>query len=678
MRKTLIAWGTALLGALFAWADTTAPNWKPVTQPDTIIGYYTVKDAQTQVALEADGSKLGVFSSSGECRGVAEIMQGPVGKLFQITIGVASSSEMNLSFKVWDAGSGVTYDVKEKIESVAGVETIGTIAAPSTLTCGGVIPPQPTKYMVTFDLGAHGTRTGGGELEQQVESGKSATAPTFSVGDGWEFTGWDKSFASVTSDMTVTAQYAPLPVPSSYTISYVGLEGAANTNVTTFTTNDLPLALGPVEREGYKFLGWTPWDGVIPAGTASNVTFTALWEALAPVNPDEPRVIVDPAPTAEDVVPVKAEEVTAALAYNGYLAKGDEIVGSVTVKVAKKAKVTATVQLPDGSGSKALKKFSYAGTLGENGSVELSCKKNGGTMFVTIGAKALSGKVEQGGETYAINGRLGTKDELSSVDSLLDKKVWTVALHTPSNGVPHALVNGYSALTVTGGKKGKVKVAGFLADGTKVSVSAQGTVFGSCVIVPVNAALYKGKVGGFSLKLKIEGEKIEVGNVSDWTAVVDGSAVTVKWDAVPASAKSDIGSDARFHMDAADIPFDDVVPPSADGTSTLPDGVKVDSVGGKWSLPKAGKVAFTKDKSDLDVSKFGENPAGLKLSYAAKTGAFKGSFSLYRQTAPGKLKKEKATVNGVVVKGVGYGSAVIKKTGAMPVTVGAGCGECQP
>ena len=151
--------------------------------------------------------------------------------------------------------------------------------------------------------------------------------------------------------------------------------------------------------------------------------------------------------------------------------------------------------------------------------------------------------------------------------------------------------------------------------------------------------------------------------------MVDGSAVTVKWDAVPASAKSDIGSDARFHMDAADIPFDDVVPPSADGTSTLPDGVKVDSVGGKWSLPKAGKVAFTKDKSDLDVSKFGENPAGLKLSYAAKTGAFKGSFSLYRQTAPGKLKKEKATVNGVVVNGVGYGSAVIKKTGSMPVTV---------
>ena len=476
----------------------------------------------------------------------------------------------------------------------------------------------------------------------------------------------------------VPPQVDPVEPVVTYTITYLGLEGAVNTNVTQFATNGLPLALGPVEREGWRFLGWTPWDGVIPVGTASNVTFTALWEALAPVNPDEPGVIVDPEPKAEDVVPVKAEEVTSALSYNGYLAKGDEVVGSVTVKVAKKAKVTATVQLPDGSGSKALKKFSYAGTLGENGSVELSCKKNGGTMSVTIGAKTISGTVTQGGETYVINGRLGTKEELSSVDSLLDKKVWTVALHTPTNGVPHPLVNGYSVLTVTGAKKGKVKVSGFMADGTKVSVTAQGTVFDSCVIVPVNAALYKGKAGGFSLKLKIEGEKIEVGNVSDWMAVVDGKTVTVQWDAAPASAKTDIGSGAAFGMDAADIPFDNVVVASADGTSTLPSGVKVDSVGGKWSLPKAGKVAFTKDKSDYDVTKFGENPAGLKLSYAAKTGAFKGSFSLYRQTVPGKLKKEKATVNGAVVNGVGYGSAVIKNTGSMPVTVGAGCGECEP
>ena len=533
--------------------------------------------------------------------------------------------------------------------------------------------------------------------------------------EGYRFLGWTPWDGVIpvgtASNVTFVAQWEeivePPPVPPvepiepmmTNTITYLGLEGAANPNPTTFTTNDLPLALGPVEREGYRFLGWTPWDGVIPVGTASNVTFTALWEEIVeppptppvvdppvepqpveppvpPVDPDAPGVIVDPAPTEAEAAPVKADEVTAALAYNGYLAKGDEVVGSVAVKVAKKGKVTATVQLPDGT--KALKKFSYAGTLGADGVAELACKKNGGTMSVAVGEKAISGTVKQGDETYVLAGRLGTKEALASADSLLDRKVWSVALHTPTNGVPHALVNGYSALTVAGSKKGKVKVTGFLADGTKVSVTAQGTVFGSCVIVPVNAALYKGKVGGFSLKLKIEGEKIEVGNVSDWTAAVDGRTVSVKWDAAYVSAKSDIGSGATFGLDAAAIPFDDAVLASADGTSTLPNGVKVDSVGGKWSLPKAGRVALTKDKSGLDVAKFGENPAGLKLSYAAKTGAFKGSFSLYRQTASGKLKKENATVNGAVVNGVGYGSAVIKNTGALPVTVGAGCGECQP
>ena len=71
-----------------------------------------------------------------------------------------------------------------------------------------------------------------------------------------------------------------------YQIDFKGLEGAANTNVTEFTTNDLPLVLGPVEREGWRFLGWTPNGGVIPMGTMTNVTFTANWEKL--VDPPSP------------------------------------------------------------------------------------------------------------------------------------------------------------------------------------------------------------------------------------------------------------------------------------------------------------------------------------------------------------------------------------------------------
>ena len=46
-----------------------------------------------------------------------------------------------------------------------------------------------------------------GELEQKVESGQGAVAPRVVANDGWEFTGWDKSFEKVTSDLTVTATF---------------------------------------------------------------------------------------------------------------------------------------------------------------------------------------------------------------------------------------------------------------------------------------------------------------------------------------------------------------------------------------------------------------------------------------------------------------------------------------
>ena len=42
---------------------------------------------------------------------------------------------------------------------------------------------------------------------QQVEAGKAAKAPEVPTHDGYTFTGWDKDFSNVTSNMTVTAMY---------------------------------------------------------------------------------------------------------------------------------------------------------------------------------------------------------------------------------------------------------------------------------------------------------------------------------------------------------------------------------------------------------------------------------------------------------------------------------------
>ena len=101
-----------------------------------------------------------------------------------------------------------------------------------------------------------------------------------------------------------------------------------------------------------------------------------------------------------------------------------------------------------------------------------------------------------------------------------------------------------------------------------------------------------------------------------------------------------------------------------------PDGTAIDARGGAWKLPKADTVKFTKDGGwhTPDGKDYG-NPAGLKLRYKALTGLFKGSFRVFVETDSGKSKRRSATVTGVVVQGVGYGTATVKKAGSLPVMV---------
>ena len=64
----------------------------------------------------------------------------------------------------------------------------------------------------------------------------------------------------------------------------------------------------------------------------------------------------------------------------------------------------------------------------------------------------------------------------------------------------------------------------------------------------------------------------------------------------------------------------------------------------------------------------GANVSGLKLTYTAKTGLFKGSFTVYAVKG-GKLVKNKFNVFGAVTDGIGYGTAVLKGKGSVAVAV---------
>ena len=85
-------------------------------------------------------------------------------------------------------------------------------------------------------------------------------------------------------------------------------------------------------------------------------------------------------------------------------------------------------------------------------------------------------------------------------------------------------------------------------------------------------------------------------------------------------------------------------------TEYLPFNMPVTFDGKKFHLSKAGSVSYR--KGAFVVSEGGDNnPSGLKLTYAAKTGTVKGSFKIY--TFDGnKLKKWTAKVTGIVVNGI--------------------------
>jgi uncharacterized repeat protein (TIGR02543 family) len=157
--------------------------------------------------------------------------------------------------------------------------TISNVVSNKMVTANFAI----NSYTVTFDLVGKGARTGEGELIQTVNHGSAAIAPTVVASPGWTFTGWDKVFDNISSELTVNAQYSA----ATYTVTYDAEGGAVSPPNKIVTYNAAYGTLDIPTRNGYTFAGW--WTGDNGTGTqvtqmttvsnTANHTIYAKWTA---------------------------------------------------------------------------------------------------------------------------------------------------------------------------------------------------------------------------------------------------------------------------------------------------------------------------------------------------------------------------------------------------------------
>ena len=432
-------------------------------------------------------------------------------------------------------------------------------------------------------------------------------------------------------------------------------------------------------NRGYQFVRWS--DGVkdatriieVVAGNVERVIFAYFKDLNSDGGSDiEPEPTPTPTPEPEPTptpVPnpskpelgngnydVAGDELAgtvpekAASVYDGYLYLDNVVMGTIQAKVSKPklnkklgvttAKTSVAIQLT------GEKKITLKGELDlDIGEFTATDKKSDRTLMLKFGLDGISGTFGK----YDIDGARNLfdskdKGEKSAAEEILK----------PYLGAYSMICDG-GILSVNIAKKGKVTVKGTI-EGNKVSAKAQVLIGEDVLCIPV---IYSKKSVNlaFTIWLPIDGSNAEVIGLGD-NAII-GKAGTLK-----NGAKFIIDGDIGASIETEDERT----------LELLPDNETITVSKSKWLVAdgiKAAKVAYKKGEFTITEGKKGAgivNPSGLKLTYKSKDGSFSGSFTAYA-IVKGKLKKHKATVEGILIGDVGYGTITIKKVGTWAVTI---------
>ena len=344
---------------------------------------------------------------------------------------------------------------------------------------------------------------------------------------------------------------------------------------------------------------------------------------------------------------VGAVPATAALVYDGYLYEDNDCVGTIQVKVGKPNKKThlsivkATVINLNGK-KKNLKAAEKGKALIAGDGPTTITFVGGGACEVTLGTYGMKGKYGN----YDIDGARNVFSAMKGTDKAIATaalKYWKSAVNVAWEGS-----HGWNGVSCSIASKGKAKIAGTLFNGKKISANSQLIVGEKWCCVPVLVTKNMNKA--FILWLPRDGQ---------------GNSYVVGIENAFVGKPGSLKANAVFHIDADE--FTAMWRKSA--LPYLPNGVPVKlGKNNKWTVPKAGKVVYVRGSTNVDTTKLLDNASALKLTYTAKSGTFKGSFKAYVEVK-GKPKSTTVNVVGVLVNGICYGTATIKKVGSVPVTV---------
>lgn len=200
---------------------------------------------------------------------------------FAATINNITPTATSYEFRVYDIngqafGNSNTTLSGLIIGSTYNITASFNIGSRGTLNLG----KEFVKGTVSFNANGHGTAPA--QLTD-VPANSKLTEPEVGEVLGYTLEGWYKEAGCtnkwnfetdvVTESMTLYAHW----VPTQYTITYNGLEGASNpNNPTTYTIESATITFqAPGTRTGYNFASWSPAS--IPAGSTGDKSTTASW-----------------------------------------------------------------------------------------------------------------------------------------------------------------------------------------------------------------------------------------------------------------------------------------------------------------------------------------------------------------------------------------------------------------